>query len=124
MKRRAFLVLTMFSLPLLGCNKPTVQSEPAAAVSIAISLVPGNPKQVAACENGFDEVGPDRFEEREGAKWVWLSRADGTLSHYCRKDGSGELRAWTEAESADSATHKLTFNGGEQPAVFQPLPER
>ncbi len=124
MKRRAFLVLTMSGLPLSGCNKPAVESEPAAAVSIAISLLPGNAKQVAACENGFDEVGPDRFEDREGAKWVWLSRADGTLSNYCRKDGSGQMSAWAEAESADAATHKLTFNGGDQPAVFQPLPER
>ena len=83
-------------------------------------IEPGSDKQRIECEGAFATVGPERFEDTTGAKWVWLT-ANG---HWCRKESSSLLTAWVETAAGGKATHKLTVNGGEQPSVFQPLPSR
>ena len=94
------------------------------AEGAAIFLTSGSDKQRLACEGAFGGDEHGLSVDTEGAKWVWHLSANGASDQWCRKDRSGELTAWAEVERADVATHKLTFNGGDKPAVFQPLPER
>ena len=118
MRRGIQLSLIASGLLASGCSQPAEEMG-----SVAVSLASGSAKQLLACEDAFDEVSADRFEDGEGAKWAWSARADGTLSHYCRRERSTQLSAWEEA-SSDTATHKLTFNWDQAVAVFQPLPPR
>lgn len=116
MKRAIAFVVFATGVLLAGCNIP--------AEGAAIFLTQGSAKQRLACEGAFGSDGADPSEDTDGSKWVWHFSANGASDQWCRKDRSGELSAWAQVVSAEAATHKLAFNEGDQPAVFQPQPSR
>jgi hypothetical protein len=119
MNRAILIGFAANGLLLAGCSQPAEEIGSAAQF-----LLSGSDKQLVACRGGFDDAGRGQFDDSLGGKWVWLPRPDGTISHYCRKLPSAEISAWAEASGGEAATHKLTFNAGQQLAVFQQLPSR
>jgi hypothetical protein len=104
-------------LSLAACS----QSEASGFSSITVNLAQFSGAKLVQCEAAFAKRSAKTFPTADGSIWLWVKDADGTLSHYCRKQEDGAMTAWGEAKGAAKATHGLTFVSNGRPAAFGPI---
>jgi hypothetical protein len=117
MKRFSSFVLVAGSLAVSACGNPFSTT----TSSMTVNLLIGSQRQLADCLGRFDDSNVDKYRGSDGSQWAWLKGADGMLSHYCRRDRNQQISAWKEASRNDGATHQVTFDSNDSPAVFRRL---
>ena len=110
------LFLSTILLSLSACSPASNGS-----ASITVNLAEAVDAKRDECATAFRSGDDTKYAGADGATWISVKGADGTLSHYCRKHRDGAISAWNEASSKYPATHRLKFDSNNSPAVFQAI---